>query len=406
MDEVKVVVGANYGDEGKGLATRFFTLQALGRGHACLNVLYNGSSQRGHTAELPSGQRHVFHHFGSGTLDGAVTFFHKDFMVNPATFVQEYEQLEELGIQPKCFVADECRVVTPFDMMINQVVENSRGDERHGSCGVGVWETQQRYAQSRFNLSFGQMKVLSNQRLYQYLYEMAQTYVPSRLLEYKIGVANPLVALGAGLATFIQHFINDFRYMEAKATAVNDDTIDDMYRRYDTVIFEAGQGLALDENNIAMRPHVTASKTGSQVPVQIALPRAKHIEVCYVTRSYLTRHGAGPLPTECPPNEIGIEDIDQTNIDNEFQGSIRYGHMDYRDLTYRMEADRMANNSDSSRLSYSVMMTHGNVPCVGSHKLLLLLRSPVCDHLYLSSTKFAEDVQDKQELVDNGRKNR
>lgn len=56
--DVKVIVGSNYGDEGKGMATHFFSNNA--QKQLCLNVLYNGGCQRGHTVELRNGKRHVF----------------------------------------------------------------------------------------------------------------------------------------------------------------------------------------------------------------------------------------------------------------------------------------------------------------------------------------------------------
>ena len=47
-------------------------------------------------------------------------------------------------------------------------------------------------------------------------------------------------------------------------------------------------------------------------------------EVCYVTRTYVTRHGAGPLPHECSREDLGICETDRTNLTNEWQGTIRY----------------------------------------------------------------------------------
>ena len=64
MVNAELVIGANYGDEGKGLFTEFLS-------KTCQNpivVLANGGSQRGHTVNDPVLGKHVFHHFGSGTL--------------------------------------------------------------------------------------------------------------------------------------------------------------------------------------------------------------------------------------------------------------------------------------------------------------------------------------------------
>ena len=69
MPSVKVVIGANFGDEGKGLMTDYFCAEAIKKNESCIVALCNGGAQRGHTVVTPDGTRHVFHHFGSGTID-------------------------------------------------------------------------------------------------------------------------------------------------------------------------------------------------------------------------------------------------------------------------------------------------------------------------------------------------
>lgn len=76
---------------------------------------------------------------------------------NPMIFVQEYKELIELlGYEPKVFINTKCKISTPFDMIANQIIEESRGKQKHGSCGVGIWETIVRYNHGdEFKLSFG-----------------------------------------------------------------------------------------------------------------------------------------------------------------------------------------------------------------------------------------------------------
>ena len=133
------VIGANYGDEGKGR-----TVDSLCQLHndKMIVVCTNGSSQRGHTV-INEGIRHVFHHFGSGTMTGADTYFSKDFILNPCMFEEEKELLNKKKIAiPCCYANENCRVAFIYDMMVNQIVELSRTN-KHGSCGCGVWETIQ-----------------------------------------------------------------------------------------------------------------------------------------------------------------------------------------------------------------------------------------------------------------------
>ena len=139
MKNVKIVIGANFGDEGKGLMTDYFT-----SGPDDIVVLSNGGAQRGHTVSKPDGTRHVFHHFGSGTFNGASTYFPKEFILNPIIFRQEYEELLNIGYIPTVYGGAGCMTTTPWDMLANQIIESSRGKDKHGSCGMGIYETIQR----------------------------------------------------------------------------------------------------------------------------------------------------------------------------------------------------------------------------------------------------------------------
>ena len=82
-------------------------------------------------------------------------------------------------------------------------------------------------------------------------------------------------------------------------------------------------------------------------------------EVCYVTRSYLTRHGIGNLEQEVNKNEINKDICDLTNIHNEFQGSLRYGYLDNRTQQLRITKDWDAVKNDN-RFKKSMAITHCN----------------------------------------------
>ncbi len=117
MRRAIIIVGANYGDEGKGMAAA----AACPEDGECLNILINGGPQRGHTVDLPGGKRHIFHHFGSASLKGAVSYADEDYMVNPLLFAREYEELgAEFRVQPRLLVHAACRTTTPWDMMLGR----------------------------------------------------------------------------------------------------------------------------------------------------------------------------------------------------------------------------------------------------------------------------------------------
>src|SRR5512145_1535019 len=88
------ILGANFGDEGKGLMTDCFAARAPSR---TLVVRTNGGAQAGHTVVTPSGRRHVFSHVGSGALSGAPTLLSRFFVSSPLLLEKEWPDLADLS---------------------------------------------------------------------------------------------------------------------------------------------------------------------------------------------------------------------------------------------------------------------------------------------------------------------
>lgn len=370
-----IVIGANYGDEGKGLATHYFSRKAKERGDLCLNILFNGGCQRGHTVEMKNGKRHVFHHFGSGTFDGADTFFAEDFIVNPIFFRKEEEELG-YGAQ-KCYISPHCRVSTPYDAFINQMVEKSRSEERHGSCGFGIWETAERYKTIWDKTAYDLMR-MSDKEILIYLEDMSQAFVKRRLDEYGIEADEGYRDLLSSDILRIR-WIDDFRYMVRRCEM---SSAPEIFERYGALVFEGGQGLALDGSDEKNYPHVTASRTGSAYPLELLENFTCEKEVCYVTRTYFTRHGAGSFPTECAKEDIGEDLQDETNAENEFQGALRYGQFSDKEMMERIRRDA---GHYGDQIKRSIMITH-----FGKNKSFQVSAENLLwfDKVYLSDSKF------------------
>src|ERR1017187_3423727 len=122
------VIGANYGDEGKGLLTDYLVNRENAPGCGSddtLVVRFNGGSQAGHTVVTPDGRRHVFSHFGSGSfssgdMKGAATLLSRFFIVNPMIFKRERCELELKGpVNLEINIDMRAPVTTPFEMLIN-----------------------------------------------------------------------------------------------------------------------------------------------------------------------------------------------------------------------------------------------------------------------------------------------
>lgn len=342
---VKVVIGANFGDEGKGLMTDYFAGEMGGHG---VVILSNGGPQRGHTV-IKDGKRHVFHHFGSGTFRGYDTYCPRQFILNPAIYIPEkYELKYKFGVDPWLYHDPECPVTTPWDMMANQIIELAR-EKPHGSCGLGIWETQQRHKEIQLNYENATDK---------HLHDDIKDYYRNRF--EKLGISD--------FHGYEDVFFHDDG-IEYHFAADCDNMFRDSFTHcleditsYSEIIFENGQGLLLDEDNKHFYPHVTASKTGLYNPAEMIkeLSLNDKVEVCYVTRSYTTRHGNGSLPHEVNKKEEISESIgpDITNISNDWQGTLRYGRIDFIELLERIGYD-FINNRPCDAV-FSIAVTHLN----------------------------------------------
>lgn len=351
MPDVKFVIGANYGDEGKGLVSANLAAKAQQDNKKCLTILYNGGSQRGHTVEFGN-FRHVYHHFAAGSEFGSDTYFHQDFLVNPMTYVQEYNGIYE------CYMDARCRIVTPFDMIANQFAEQGR-DVRHGSCGMGIFETITRYNDGGGRMltrKVGDLCNLINDSLYDYITDVQRYY------EHRKGIRFDSIP-GLDVEGLKRHWVDDFNAMIDDVSIVYDWSVKSLLNHYDVVIFEGGQGLALDMDNKADFPHLTPSNTGCKkmIPFIIdTLGENTPVELYYVTRSYLTRHGNGPMPNGYL--DYSMIEQDMTNHPNPWQGTLRlagFTSKSIADMMGRIHKDKSETYS-MDNVVCNLVVTHTN----------------------------------------------
>jgi len=320
MTKAIAIIGAMFGDEGKGVMTDYFARQ-----HPTDSIVirFNGSCQAGHTVQwIDNGEtkRHVFSHFGSGSAAGVPTYLAEEFVCNPLLYVKEKKQLAELDINPLLYVNSQSLVTTPYDMIVNMILEARRGGDRHGSCGIGFGET---IARSLSHKKLTVLDLFSNNRadLRTILDNIRSEYIPDRFKDQPLDRNTNSDASWMSLLTS-NTLIDD--WLDCAEEFVNDILIaDNSVLTFKTLIFEGAQGLMLDQQSPNF-PHVTRSNTGI-VNVSAILDQLKNpvesLDIVYVSRAYTTRHGAGPLDFE---KELPYCIVDETNIPNINQGTLRF----------------------------------------------------------------------------------
>ena len=351
--DIKIVIGSNYGDESKGLMVRHFCKQSQEK---AIVVFHNGTAQRGHTVDYSDNLRHVYHHFCSGTAEGVSTFFADTFWVHPMEFVREYHELLDEGIVPPLAYCDpNALVITPFDMIADHATEDwialQNGQKEFGSCGFGTWCATDRYpyytykAYSFFNLTDNEKIKMLEKVTKDCVSLLKSRNVEIEKTKYKYYFDTTSVYW----EKIVAHFISDINFFFENVIFY---PFNKVYKIFDTIIFENGQGLGLDQNvnNI----WTTTSNTGILNPFNMLKDKEGfNAEVCYVTRPYITRHGEGPLKNECRLNIV-----DKTNIFNDFQGSLRFGHLS-KDTFERIDKD-FSVVAEDYRFNKTIALTHAN----------------------------------------------
>lgn len=331
---VDIVIGAGFGDEAKGVTTDALASKARTEGRRVCVVRFNGGAQAGHTVQLPDGTRHVFHHFGAGSLAGVPTHLGQRFVVHPMLFAVELELLRGLGGNVAMTIDPRAPLTLPCDVAINQAIEQQRGASRHGSCGVGFGEAVHRNetGHPRHRLTLGQLASLSVAELKDRWQEVATTYVPARLAA--LGLSMDSVKDWNTPEVF-ERFVDDCQRLLSHVVLSVPSLLP-----FDRWVLEGAQGLALDED-LGQFPYVTRSKTGLPWALEFlhqlaAVP--SQTRVWYLTRAYATRHGAGSFVGEgvWRPSLFS----DPTNQPNLFQGTLRVAPLDVSSLSRLIQQDQ------------------------------------------------------------------
>jgi len=323
----RAVIGASYGDEGKGQTVEWLS------GHdprGTVTVRSNGGAQAAHTVVTPSGNRHVFHHFGSASLRGGRTHLSRFMVSHPLVFHDEFANLVRLDASTLVSADPQGFVTTPWDMMVNQALEIGRHDERHGSCGLGFGETVGRCETTDFALTVGD---LASSDLQEQLISIRDEWLPRRMAE--LGLDHSFRTFEfAHSATLLDHFeqqcVDFIKSVELRP--------DGEIASASEVVFEGAQGLLLDQNASGF-PYLTRSNTGIANMAAIAIEAGLDaIAPVYVTRCYLTRHGRGPMEDERSIDAWFAAD-DPTNQPNPWQETLRFGLLNPGKLARRIAED-------------------------------------------------------------------
>jgi adenylosuccinate synthase len=217
--------------------------------------------------------------------------------------------------------------------VVNEFHAKNKG--KFDTVGVGINETVERSMYRQLSINMRDFSEKSDDEITQTLKKIEHEYLPFRI--EKLGLPkdefwkfyNDIVKKDS----MIESFLKIRQWMNDKLIVVwPDDSVIDKFLAKDPkrkVVFEAGQGLLLDQHRKEFFPYLTRSSTGmTNILELLQTVRSRlDLQVLLVTRTYLTRHGDGPIWNHVP-NTYPFPKIEEpTNPDHTFQGKMRYGHL-------------------------------------------------------------------------------
>jgi len=278
---VSVIVGTQWGDEGKG---RIVDLLSE---HADFAVRFNGGNNAGHTI-IVNNKRYPFHLIPSGILHPKTTaVIGNGVVLDLEVLTSEIKMLLDDGIKLKnrFFISDRCHLILPYHKALDQAFENARGKNKLGTTGRGIGPV---YSDK---VSYNGIRIyeLKNWDLFVEKFNF-QAEIKNRILK-TFGVEE--IDIGKELKKFeelrkiILPFVTDTFTLLQEALAKNK-----------KILMEGAQAILLDLDFSAY-PYTTASNTvAGAVNSGAGIPPQKIGKICGVVKAYTSKVGSGPFPTE------------------------------------------------------------------------------------------------------------
>lgn len=281
MSKRLVVVGSQWGDEGKGKITDFFACRAT------MVVRYQGGNNAGHSVMF-SGKKYSLQSIPSGIFNpSTVNVMGNGMVINPESLVKELEKLHEAGITDyQLYISDRAAMVMPWHSDLDGASESLKGDMKIGTTKKGIGPAYcDKY--SRNGLRMGDL--------------LEPEYFARRLRE-ALEVKNRELS-SYGLPAYEFDKVYD-RYMELaqilgfRICDTSELINDALVEKNQKILFEGAQGMMLCIDH-GTYPYVTSSTpSASSVPVGAGISPKWIENVVGVAKAYCTRVGEGPFPTE------------------------------------------------------------------------------------------------------------
>jgi len=282
MGKNVVVIGTQWGDEGKGKIVDLLT------DRAAAVVRFQGGHNAGHTLVI-DGNQTILHLIPSGILrDGVRCLIGNGVVLSPSALLEELDMLEQKDIpaRQRIAISESCPLILPYHIALDQARERARGKNAIGTTGRGIGPTYEDKV-SRRGIRLGEL--LEPEHFKERLREVMdyhnfalQHYFRAEPVDYQ-QVLEQTLAQGEQLAPLVDDIPGILHRLRREGRSV---------------LFEGAQGALLDIDH-GTYPFVTSSTTTAGGAASGSGVGPRHLDyILGIVKAYTTRVGAGPFPTE------------------------------------------------------------------------------------------------------------
>ena len=282
-NKITVIVGAQWGDEGKGKITDYFA------GESDYVVRYHGGNNAGHTV-IVNGSTFKLHLIPSGVLyDHPISVIGNGVVVDPGALLNELKYLKNKGIQPRLNISDRAHVIMPYHKLMDTALTNHQGSLAAGSTKRGIAPV---YADKMFRhgirmIDLTEPDILKEKlhRAYQFNYKLISAISDHVIKEDEKSIYKEYCKYGKKLSQYIKDVSVELYCAQQNGKAI---------------LFEGAQGISLDIDH-GIYPYTTSSNSiAGNIATGTGVSFRGIDRIIGVTKAYISRVGIGPLPTELP----------------------------------------------------------------------------------------------------------
>ena len=281
LSKITAIVGAQWGDEGKGKITDFFA------GESDYVVRFHGGNNAGHTI-IVDDVTFKLHLIPSGIVYGTpISIIGNGVVVDPKALLNEIAYVKEKGINPKLMVSDRAHVIMPYHIALDSVLSGHQGELAAGSTNRGIAPV---YADKMYRNGIRMIDLLEPEVFREKLEK-----------GYAFAVGIIVKALGSSFNISIEEIFDTYiQYGEELKKYISDTSVElyNAHKSGKSILFEGAQGISLDVDH-GIYPYTTSSNTAAgHISTGTGVSFRNVNRIIGVVKAYLSRVGESPLPSE------------------------------------------------------------------------------------------------------------